>query len=378
MLRLGSSLKNIVANKKLLLCAAVGTSGLVISKNSDHEVIKSSSYESELENYWNISKSFAKGVRKRFESTAVVRFGRAAFTVLSVIIDYKYVFWKYDESSEKYSTEKSKCHLRSALKLRELCCINGGIFIKVGQHIGALDYLLPEEYVKTMKVLHTDAPPSSFEDVKQVVEEELNGKLDMFISFSETPIGSASLAQVHKAALKDGRVLALKVQHRDVRAHSIVDMTTIEFLASLVAKLFPEFRFTWLVEEIQRNLPLELDFDNEGKNCELLGRMLKKFPYLKVPKIHWDLTTNRLLAMEFCEGGRVDDPNYIEQIGISKADLSSKLGTLYSEMIFVNGFVHCDPHPGNILVKKGADGNAEITMLDHGLYQLLLIRKQLD
>ena len=87
--------------------------------------------------------------------------------------------------------------MRSALKLRDLCCVNGGIFIKVGQHIGALDYLLPAEYVKTMKVLHTDAPQSSLQDVIEVVEQECGAKFaDMFTSFSEKPVGSASLAQV--------------------------------------------------------------------------------------------------------------------------------------------------------------------------------------
>ena len=83
------------------------------------------------------------------------------------------------------------------MKLRDLCCVNGGIFIKVGQHLGTLDYLLPEEYVKTMKILHTDAPQSSFESVVTVVEEECGKKFDeLFASFSEKPVGSASLAQV--------------------------------------------------------------------------------------------------------------------------------------------------------------------------------------
>ena len=101
-----------------------------------------------------------------------------------------------------------QCHLRSAIRLRDLCCVNGGIFIKVGQHLGALDYLLPAEYVNTMKVLHTDAPQSSFEDVVQVVEQEFGCSFhELFNSFSEKPVGSASLAQVCEKFLRSFVIL---------------------------------------------------------------------------------------------------------------------------------------------------------------------------
>lgn len=120
-------------------------------------------------------------------------------------------------------------HLRSAARLRDLCCQNGGAYIKVGQYVGSLDYLLPPEYVQTLKVLHNDAPKSPFFDIQHVLEEELNCRVgDVFASFEETPIGAASLAQVHKATLHDGHIVAVKVQHRDVQKHAAVDMKTLE------------------------------------------------------------------------------------------------------------------------------------------------------
>lgn len=123
-------------------------------------------------------------------------------------------------------------HLRSAARLRDLCCQNGGAYIKVGQYVGSLDYLLPPEYVQTLKVLHNDAPKSPFFDIQHVLEEELNCRVgDVFASFEETPIGAASLAQVHKATLHDGRIVAVKVQHRDVQKHAAVDMKTLEVSA---------------------------------------------------------------------------------------------------------------------------------------------------
>jgi len=111
-----------------------------------------------------------------------------------------------------------------------MCWQNGGCFIKVGQHIGALDYLLPAEYVNTMKVLHQHAPESSVTDIKRVIADDLRQSVDeLFSSFDERPIASASLAQVHRATRRDsGEIVAIKVQHPRIKAHSAVDMATME------------------------------------------------------------------------------------------------------------------------------------------------------
>ncbi len=111
-----------------------------------------------------------------------------------------------------------------------MCWENGGCFIKVGQHIGALDYLVPREYVDTMKVLHRCAPETDFAKIQRVIREDLGHSCDeLFASFDEKPLASASLAQVHKATRrKDGETVAVKVQHPRVKAHSAVDMATME------------------------------------------------------------------------------------------------------------------------------------------------------
>ncbi|XP_021398513.1 aarF domain-containing protein kinase 1 isoform X4 [Lonchura striata] len=195
---------------------------------------------------------------------------------------------------------------------------------------------------------------------------------ELFVSFEDTPLGAASLAQVHKAVLQDGRTVAVKIQHPKVQAQSSKDILVMEVLLLVVKQIFPDFEFMWLVEEAKKNLPLELDFLNEGRNAEKVAHMLKNFDFLKVPRIYWDLSTRRVLLMEFMEGGQVNDRAYMERNGINVNEISRNLGKLYSEMIFVNGFVHCDPHPGNVLVKKcPASGKAHIILLDHGLYQVL-------
>lgn len=317
------------------------------------------------------------------DSIGVIRFGRAAATVLDVGRLYKKTLYakKYDVESEEYKELRSKVHYQGAQKLLELCRKNGGMFVKVGQHMGALDYLLPPEYVETMKVLHSKAPESSLKDILRVVKKELGREpSELFDEFDPNPVGVASLAQVHRARLKasnsegdgKGQVVAVKVQHPCVRSNANADLKTMELLVRIVSWVFPDFKFNWLVEETKRNIPLELDFSLEGHNAEKAQTMCTKFPWLKIPKVFWDLSTSRVLTMEFVEGaGQVNDLEYIKREGIDPFLLASRLGNLYSEMIFKSGFVHSDPHPGNILVRKRGGkilGDVEIILLDHGLY----------
>ncbi|XP_024593527.1 uncharacterized aarF domain-containing protein kinase 1 [Neophocaena asiaeorientalis asiaeorientalis] len=330
-----------------------------------------------------------------------VRVGRAVATTAVISYDYLTSLRSVPYGSEEYLQLRSKkqnqgdaglcqveikmsalllVHLRSARRLCELCCANRGTFIKVGQHLGALDYLLPKEYTSTLKVLHSQAPQSSMQEVRQVIREDLGKEIhDLFMSFDDTPLGAASLAQVHKAMLHDGRTVAVKVQHPKVQAQSSKDILLMEVLVLAVKQLFPEFEFMWLVDEAKKNLPLELDFLNEGRNAEKVAQMLKHFDFLKVPQIYWELSTKRVLLMEFVDGGQVNDRDYMERNKIDVNEISRHLGKMYSEMIFVNGFVHCDPHPGNVLVRKcPGTGKVEIVLLDHGLYQVLTEEFRLD
>ncbi|XP_058847746.1 aarF domain-containing protein kinase 1-like isoform X2 [Acipenser ruthenus] len=245
---------------------------------------------------------------------SIVRFGRAAITTAVISYDYLTSLKTVPYGTEDYWAVKSKVHLRSAERLKDLCCANRGTFIKVGQHLGALDYLLPEEYTSTLKILHSRAPQSSLREIEQVIREDLGKEIaQLFVSFEESPQGAASLAQVHKAVLHDGRTVAVKVQHPKVQTQSSKDILVIEFLLKTVTWLFPDFGFMWLIEEAKKNMPLELDFLNEGRNAERVANMLKHFEFLKVPKIHWDLSTKRILTMEFVEGGQVNDLEYMKE-----------------------------------------------------------------
>lgn len=190
----------------------------------------------------------------------------------------------------------------------------------------------------------------------------------MFESFDPEPLGTASLAQVHRATLKNGQEVAVKVQHPYVMGNSKVDMKTMEYLCKIMSIVFPDFKMQWLVDESKKNLPIELDFLNEGRNAEKVAGMFKDYKWLKVPSIFWDISSKRVLVMEYLTGGQVNDLDYIHSNKIDTHDIANKIGQLYSNMIFINGFVHSDPHPGNILVRRTKHGDNELILLDHGLY----------
>lgn len=304
-------------------------------------------------------------------SLGIVRLSRSACAVVDVALTYKRELYykEWDKTTPEYKAEKSRVHKIAAEKLLELICINKGVYIKVGQHIGALEYLLPKEFVNTMKVLHSDAPQNPIEDLYKVIRQDLKrNPEDLFDSFEREPLGTASLAQVHKARLKTGEIVAVKVQHPYVKGNSKVDMTTMEMAVRILARIFPDFKIQWLVEESKKNLPIELDFLNEGKNAEKVASQFKKYSWLRVPKIYWEYSSSRVLVMEYLEGGHVTDLDYIKRNKIDAFAVANKIGKLYSEMIFSTGFVHSDPHPGNILVRQTPKNELEIVLLDHGLY----------
>lgn len=303
-------------------------------------------------------------------SIGIVRLGRAAITVFVIGRYYKHELYgsDLDRRTQKYVDLKSKVHKYGAEKLLELCCANKGVYIKVGQHIGALDYLLPAEYVNTMRVLHSSAPQSSFKDVLTVLKEDFKkDPYEIFESIDPKPLGTASLAQVHKAILKNGDIVAVKVQHRAVKTNSYVDIKTMSALVKLTSLVFPDFKFDWLVDETKKNIPRELDFTQEGKNAEKIQNIFSHYHWLKIPQIHWEISSPRVLTMEFVEGGQINDLKYIQRNNLNPYEVSNKLGRLYSHMIFIVGFVHSDPHPGNVLVRK-KNNETEIILLDHGLY----------
>ena len=216
---------------------------------------------------------------------------------------------------------KSQLHRKAAHRLLDLCRQNGGVYIKVGQHLANLDYLIPQEYTEVLSSLFDDTPRSSYDDVCKVIEEELGGKVEnVFDGFAKEPIASASLAQVHVAYdKKTGKKLAVKVQHRGLRETSVGDIVAVTNVVGLIDRLFENFTFGWIADEIAPHLPKELDFTREGRNAEKAARNIAKtgLPCV-IPKVIWTKTAPRVLTMEFEEGFKVTDAAAIEKSGLNK------------------------------------------------------------
>ncbi|XP_054799305.1 uncharacterized protein LOC129303803 isoform X2 [Prosopis cineraria] len=272
----------------------------------------------------------------------ILRSSRAITTVACTVTDYKYSLRGLQKDSNEYRHEMSEVHLRSAKRILKLCEANKGFYVKAGQFVSAQG-VIPREYSSTLSALQDQVAPCSFKAIKEVLMHNLGPEFsEMFLSVSEQPIAAASISQVHRAVLKSGHEVAIK--------------------------FFPEYRFEWLTLGFTKAIALELDFVQEARNSERAARNFRNNKFIRVPHVFWELTTRQVLTMQFCTGQKIDDLDFLKQIGADPEKVASALVKLFAEMIFVHGYIHGDPHPGNILVSPDSCNGFSLVLLDHGIY----------
>ena len=239
----------------------------------------------------------------------------------------------------------SNIHRRNARRLRTMCAENGGLYIKLGQHLAMLDHIFPTEYQEELSHLLSRNPSSSYESIRRIIKSDIGFfPEEIFSEFQTTPLASASLAQVHVAIGKDGKKYAVKVQHEGLLESSPVDRRIITWLVDLIPYFFRDFDYAWLAKEMNLNLPLELDFTNERRNLVECARLLSKEikeGSVAVPIAVAELSSHRVLTMTFEEGVQVNDREGIKRMGLTPADISKTVSEVFCEQIFRHGFVHC-------------------------------------
>ncbi|RDW60879.1 ABC1 family protein [Coleophoma cylindrospora] len=308
---------------------------------------------------------------------AAERTGRVVSTLAVCINDYRVTLNHNEKTNDE--DEKAKmlkdCHQRCADRTLAVLEKNGSIFIKLGQHLSAMNYLLPLEWTTTFIPLQDKCPVSSFESIEQMFINDTGEELSTYFSeFAHTPVGAASLAQVHLATVKEtGQKVAVKVQHPALGEWATLDMALTSFTFRTLKRFFPEYDLEWLSSEVEASLPQELDFTMEGKNAIRAKEYFANIPSLPVviPDVLW--AKKRILVMENVSGHRPDDLEYLDSNGIDRDEVSAALSRIFNQMIFGDGApLHCDPHGGNLAIRKNdkrRGANFDVIIYDHGLYR---------
>lgn len=252
---------------------------------------------------------------------------------------------------------------RARLALEEL----GPTFVKFGQIVSSRRDLVTDEYYVEFSKLQSSVPPFPAREARSILASELGQSVaEVFCDFEDKPIGSASIAQVHRAKLLDGHTVAIKIQRPNIAKIIELDLAILHDLATLVDRHVPELSAlnpVGVVEEFSETLLKELDFTNEAINAEHFGSQFEGNPWIKVPAIYREHSTPRVLTMEFLTGLPVEDQAALEEADISPSELAEHITELIYTQIFEHGFFHADPHPGNMLIQSGG----VTALLDYGM-----------
>ncbi len=253
-------------------------------------------------------------------------------------------------------------------RLRLVCEDLGPTFVKLGQLLSTRPDLLPETYTTELAALRNDVRPFPFAQVETILREEYGRPLsELFASIDETPVASASISQVHRAVVLDGRIVALKVRRPEIAKVIRADLDIIKNLAQLVERRLPNlavYRPLSLAREFERTIKRELDFSIERRTMQRCRTQFAGDPTAHIPLVIEELSSTSVIAMEFVEGASVDDLAGIRSLNAVPAEVAVTGARILLKQIFEFGFFHADPHPGNLRVLEGG----VIAPLDYGMF----------
>ncbi len=292
------------------------------------------------------------------------RFLDVAWTFVTIYVSYKRFQRNKKLTGAAREQRLSAIHTKNAERIYGLATRMEGLLIKTCQFISSRADVAPTEYVHVLSHLQDRVPTRPFTQVVAQIQKELGKHPDeLFDDFSRKPIASASLAQVHRARSKDGHDVAVKVQYPGIDRVIETDLRNIAILVRILARIEKNFDFRILVQEINRNIPRELDFVLEGHSAERVARDLSHRDDIIIPKVHWETTARRVLTTEFIDATKISDIPALEAQGIDPNQVAHIMTEAYCEQILVHGYFHADPHPGNLFVLPGP----KVVFLDFGL-----------
>jgi len=305
---------------------------------------------------------------KRYEQIAAI-FVKYGFEIVVADLLPGTIQWRLHK--QKSDTMNLSVNRRLRLAIQEL----GPTFIKFGQIMSTRRELISPELVEELKQLTDSIDPVPWVKIKPIIEEYTGPIGDTFVYLNERPFAAASLSQAHHGKLKDGTVVVLKVQRPGIREVIETDLRILKAIADGAESTSSElqiFNFPAMVTDFARQIIAELDFVRDGKNADLLAKNMKGFPNVRVPRIFWEHSGQRLLVMEYMKGVRIDRIEQIKKMGVDPKAIALLGFNAYTKQIFEDGFFHADPHPGNLLVTP----RGELIFLDFGMIGVLRPEKR--
>ncbi len=252
----------------------------------------------------------------------------------------------------------------------------GPTFIKIGQILSTRPELVHDDYIVELSKLQDDVPAEEFEEMSKVFYEEFSKKIeDEFLFIDKKPIASASVAQVYRGVLKDGKDVVIKIQRPNIKEKMDMDFDILLSLSEKISKIFKDSIVNpkEILLEIKLSTERELNFNFEAQNIEKFRELNKDIYCVYAPYVINEYTGSRVLTLESIDGFKVNDFVAIELLGYDKDDIAKKLTLSYFKQVLKDGFFHGDPHPGNILIRGG-----KICFIDFGIVGELSKEKQCE
>lgn len=301
-----------------------------------------------------------------FNASAITRAVRCVYNITFIGLDYKLNF--------KEGKDINALHERSADRLLTLLIKNKGLYIKMGQAIAVQEGIFPPAFQKKLKQLFDSAPQDSWDGIEKLFVSEFGAKPDEFFKIIDHRAhASASVSQVHKAQLKNGDIVAVKIQHCDIQKQVKLDLLAYRGLMYFYEKVLFKVPLYFVADYVSSRLMQEVDFVHEVSNTEKLRAHLENDPSLRdrvhIPKVYPELSTKRVIVSEWIDGVPFSNRPQLAKSGFNMKAALKDLYTTFAKQFFEWGDVHCDPHPGNIFLRYHPEtGKQQLVLLDHGLY----------